>query len=122
MSPFYIFSDLRKSSSEEPEYLPVYNRKDLMILKFLGSGAFGEVYEGVASRLNDEKETKVAIKVEQNITVFYMLYNTMTVVCNHEVHYSKYIAVSSTGIALRLFRDTYCITGILEQVGPVGLI
>jgi hypothetical protein len=34
---------------------------------FLGSGAFGEVYEGVVNCVGEEPETRVAIKVRRHI-------------------------------------------------------
>lgn len=64
-----LYSALQKSS-EEPQYLPLFNRRDLIRTKFLGSGAFGEVYRGVASGLNGAKETHVAIKVRDYIILY----------------------------------------------------
>lgn len=45
--------------------LPHFHREDLSLTKFLGSGAFGEVYEGRATNIlsSDSGETKVAVKV-----------------------------------------------------------
>ena len=45
--------------------LPHFRRDQLMLTKFLGSGAFGEVFEGVAKNILDDNsgKTKVAVKV-----------------------------------------------------------
>lgn len=43
--------------------LPHINWSQLTILNFLGSGAFGEVYEGLIKHANSEEQEKVAIKV-----------------------------------------------------------
>lgn len=48
----------------------VYLYRDQIILKkFLGSGAFGEVFEGTAKGLTNSKESdvKVAVKVSLNL-------------------------------------------------------
>lgn len=42
--------------------LPQIRRDQITMANFLGSGAFGEVYEGNVNNVNDEVETKVAIK------------------------------------------------------------
>uniref|UniRef100_W8ACP5 Tyrosine-protein kinase receptor n=2 Tax=Ceratitis capitata TaxID=7213 RepID=W8ACP5_CERCA len=42
--------------------LPHINWSQLTILNFLGSGAFGEVYEGLIKHANSEEQEKVAIK------------------------------------------------------------
>lgn len=44
--------------------LPHFRRDQLMLTKFLGSGAFGEVFEGVAKNILDDNsgKTKVAVK------------------------------------------------------------
>lgn len=44
--------------------LPQIKREQLSIDEFLGSGAFGEVYEGIVRNV-DESDIKVAIKVSQ---------------------------------------------------------
>lgn len=44
--------------------LPHVRRDQLILAKFLGSGAFGEVFEGVAQNIiSDEPDTVVAVKV-----------------------------------------------------------
>lgn len=45
--------------------LPHFRRDQLMLTKFLGSGAFGEVFEGVAKNILSDSsgETKAAVKV-----------------------------------------------------------
>lgn len=46
--------------------LPRINRNQIILIKFLGSGAFGEVFEGLARNLpgsENEESTPVAIKV-----------------------------------------------------------
>ena len=45
--------------------LPHFRRDQLVLCKFLGSGAFGEVFEGVAKNIINENsgDTKVAVKV-----------------------------------------------------------
>lgn len=51
---------------EESSYLPLFNRCDLILDRFLGSGAFGEVYEGKATGLKGHSEpARVAVKVGQ---------------------------------------------------------
>lgn len=42
--------------------LPKIQRKQITLASFLGSGAFGEVYEGCVSNVGNEPETRVAIK------------------------------------------------------------
>lgn len=48
--------------------LPHCRRDQLMLTKFLGSGAFGEVFEGLARNIlgDDSGKTKVAVKVRGN--------------------------------------------------------
>lgn len=44
--------------------LPHIRREQITLSKFLGSGAFGEVFEGVARQINGSTvDTKVAVKV-----------------------------------------------------------
>lgn len=53
-----------QSPSEDVTLLPHIRRDQITLTKFLGSGAFGEVYEGKAKGiLNSSKDTKVAVKV-----------------------------------------------------------
>lgn len=42
--------------------LPKIQRKQITLASFLGSGAFGEVYEGCVRNVGNEPETRVAIK------------------------------------------------------------
>ncbi|KAF5278624.1 hypothetical protein FQA39_LY00666 [Lamprigera yunnana] len=50
-------------SSDEITMLPHIRRDQITLMKFLGSGAFGEVFEGKARNItNDESEINVAIK------------------------------------------------------------
>lgn len=42
--------------------LPQIRREQITIANFLGSGAFGEVYEGFVRNVGEEPETRVAIK------------------------------------------------------------
>ena len=54
--------------------LPHFRRDQLVLCKFLGSGAFGEVFEGLAKNIINETsgDTKVAVKVsELEITRIY---------------------------------------------------
>lgn len=50
----------------EIDTLPVFPREQLRLQRLLGSGAFGEVYEGIASGMASEElksDTRVAVKV-----------------------------------------------------------
>lgn len=50
-------------SDAELASLPHIRREQITLTKFLGSGAFGEVFEGVARQINGTTiETKVAVK------------------------------------------------------------
>jgi proto-oncogene tyrosine-protein kinase ROS len=50
----------------------LYCRDQITLMKFLGSGAFGEVFEGKAKGIsNTTGETKVAIKVSDSILYFF---------------------------------------------------
>ena len=51
--------------------LPHFRRDQLMLPKFVGSGAFGEVFEGVAKNILDDNsgKTKVAVKVSDFLII-----------------------------------------------------
>ena len=59
--PFYSITP----TEEDIRCLPHFARDKLRLTKFLGSGAFGEVFEGVAYNIleDDPGETNVAVKV-----------------------------------------------------------
>lgn len=47
----------------------MYDRQKLTLTKFLGSGAFGEVYEGKAKDvITPDKVTLVAVKVGKHVS------------------------------------------------------
>lgn len=57
---------------EESPYLPLFDRRNLIMDKFLGSGAFGEVYEGEATGIKGHiGPTRVAVKVRQ-LSLYYI--------------------------------------------------
>lgn len=43
--------------------LCIFSRDQITLNKFLGSGAFGEVFEGKAKGIQEDSEMKVAVKV-----------------------------------------------------------
>ncbi|KAJ0183261.1 hypothetical protein K1T71_001237 [Dendrolimus kikuchii] len=50
-------------SDADLEKIPHFRREQITLIKFLGSGAFGKVYEGVARQVNGATtDTKVAVK------------------------------------------------------------
>ena len=56
-------------TEEEMKLLPKIKRQHITLTKFLGSGAFGEVFEGLAkgvSGYSDPQGTKVAVKVSSD--------------------------------------------------------
>lgn len=60
---FVRLAELRHSVSDEMSMLQ-YDRQKLLLTKFLGSGAFGEVYEGKARDIvTADVTTLVAVKV-----------------------------------------------------------
>lgn len=60
----YIPQDEDNQNDNEFSQMPRIRREQITLTKFLGSGAFGEVYEGTVKNLLYENiETKVAIKV-----------------------------------------------------------
>lgn len=63
--------------------LPHIRREQITLTKFLGSGAFGEVFEGVARQLNgNTTDTKVAVKVSEIAVylkmIFFIYFVTVT--------------------------------------------
>lgn len=61
---------------EDVASLRHFSRDQIKLTMFLGSGAFGEVFEGVATNIISENSgsTKVAVKVQYTSTCF--CYNT----------------------------------------------
>ncbi len=59
----FVFSIV--PTDEDIASLPHFGRDHLQLTKFLGSGAFGEVFEGLANNIvtDDSGDTKVAVKV-----------------------------------------------------------
>lgn len=50
-------------------------REQITLTKFLGSGAFGEVFEGVARGLDGASaDTKVAVKVRFSFTIVWLTF------------------------------------------------
>ncbi|RWS08705.1 Proto-oncogene tyrosine-protein kinase ROS-like protein [Dinothrombium tinctorium] len=60
----YLAGDV--SCDEELSSVPQITRGQIKLTKFLGSGAFAEVYEGVVHNLNNVASLKVAIKTLRN--------------------------------------------------------
>lgn len=60
---FYISSIV--PTDDEIAALPHFRRDQLVLCKFLGSGAFGEVFEGLAKNILNESsgDTRCAVKV-----------------------------------------------------------
>ncbi|XP_026685733.1 insulin receptor-like, partial [Diaphorina citri] len=58
-NPLYVSSADYTPTDADIAALPKIKRDQITLIKFLGSGAFGEVFEGTAKNL---EETKVAIK------------------------------------------------------------
>lgn len=60
----YLFYSI-KCTDEEIAKLPHFSRNQLVLTMFLGSGAFGEVFEGLAKNILGDStgETKCAVKV-----------------------------------------------------------
>ncbi len=58
-------------TDEDIAALPHYQRDQLILIKFLGSGAFGEVFEGIANNIlsTESGNTKVAVKVNYCVIV-----------------------------------------------------
>ena len=65
--PAYLSVSVRSIVPTEADVaaLPHFGRQRLQLTKFLGSGAFGEVFEGVARDIHreDSGNTRVAVKV-----------------------------------------------------------
>lgn len=65
---YFFSSDL--PTDEELISLPQVQRDQIILTKFLGSGAFGEVFEGVVYGLNHETPSlRIAIKVRKPFSV-----------------------------------------------------
>lgn len=65
VNALYSSRDQEYPTNEEIIQLPQIQRDQITLTKFLGSGAFGEVYEGtVKNILYENVETKVALKVK----------------------------------------------------------
>ena len=58
---------------EDVASLQHFSRDQIKLTMFLGSGAFGEVFEGVATNILSENSgcTKIAVKVQYKRDVFY---------------------------------------------------
>ena len=64
---YFRVTRFRESVSDEKySLLPLFDRRNLMLMRFLGSGAFGEVYEGKAHNIvTPDAITLVAVKVRR---------------------------------------------------------
>ena len=60
---FHSFLILRKTLADKVKKLKNYDESQLKILKNIGKGTFGEVFEGLL-RVNDTVHFSVAIKVQ----------------------------------------------------------
>ena len=62
-------------TEEDIASLPHFGRHQLILTKFLGSGAFGEVFEGLAANIlsEDSGNTKVAVKVSKMYNFMWFL-------------------------------------------------
>ena len=69
-------------TDEDIAALPHFRRDQLTLTKFLGSGAFGEVFEGIARNIlsNSSGESRVAVKVG--------VYYTQIPYSNHMTYYA----------------------------------
>lgn len=67
-----IFQGIQSPSEAAVSALPNIRREQITLTKFLGSGAFGEVFEGIARNLQDQEDTtKVAVKVKNYLILMY---------------------------------------------------
>ena len=88
--PAYLSVSVRSIVPTEADVaaLPHFGRQRLQLTKFLGSGAFGEVFEGVARDIHreDSGNTRVAVKVssmpEACIIKFPIVLSPPEVVCH----------------------------------------
>ena len=69
---YFVFSLV--PTNDEIAALPYFRRDQLVLCKFLGSGAFGEVFEGVDKNILNENsgETSCAVRVLYDSFTFYM--------------------------------------------------
>ena len=60
----FTLNNSQTPSDEDLEIIPKIKRCQITLTKFLGSGAFGEVYEGQVQDLHSEdgESTKIAVK------------------------------------------------------------
>ena len=60
----FRLNNCQTPSDEDLEIIPKIKRCQITLTKFLGSGAFGEVYEGQVQDLHSEdgESTKIAVK------------------------------------------------------------
>ena len=65
-----MFSFLRTTGNGTEVELPIFPRERLKLVTFLGSGAFGEVFEGLATDIhgNGTGDTRVAVKVGKSFS------------------------------------------------------
>ena len=74
-------------TDEEIALLPHIRRDQITLTKFLGSGAFGEVFEGIARNLANSGggETRVAIKVSNHKVSKFGVFVSLVHIHSHEV-------------------------------------
>ena len=65
-----LLSPSISATTDDISAMPHYSRDELCLTKFLGRGAFGEVYEGIAPDIVAEgnTSTRVAVKVGSKIS------------------------------------------------------
>lgn len=78
-------------TDREIALLPHIRRDQITLTKFLGSGAFGEVFEGKAKSLsNDETETRVAVKVSIILKFYEIIVNIFLHMQSIKIYETKY--------------------------------